>query len=91
MMANGIIESSSSEWSSPCVIVPKSNGVYCFCTDFRKVNAVTKSDLYPIPRVEDCIDRIDVSKFDLLKGYWQGDCWSPGMRRVIVIVIVVIF
>ena len=48
---------------------------YRFCTDFRKINAITKSDSYPIPRVEDCIDKIGdskyVSKFDLLKGYWQ--------------------
>ena len=39
------------------------------------VNKVTKSDSYPIPRVDDCIDRIGnaryVTKFDLLKGYWQ--------------------
>ena len=37
-----------------------------------KVNAV---DSYPIPRVEDCTDRIGcvkyVTKLDLLKGYWQ--------------------
>jgi len=49
--------------------------MYRFCTDYRKVNAVTKSDSYPIPRVEVCIDRIGcalyVSKIDLLKGYWQ--------------------
>ena len=46
-----------------------------FCTDFRKVNCVTKSDCFPLPRIEDCIDSIGnsqfVSKFDLLKGYWQ--------------------
>ena len=76
MLANGIIEPSSSEWSSPCVLVPKGDGSgYRFCTDFRKVNAITKSDSYPIPRIEDCIDRIGVSKYvsklDLLKGYWQ--------------------
>jgi len=57
------------------LLVPKSGGTYCFCTDYRKVNVVTKSDFYPIPRVEDCIDRIGcaqyVSKIDLLKGYWQ--------------------
>ena len=61
--------------SLPCVLVPKGNGAYRFCTDFQKVNAVTKADSYPIPRVEDCIDHIGVakfmSKFDLLKGYWQ--------------------
>ena len=43
--------------------------------DYRKVNAVMKSDSYLISRIEDCIDHIGVSKFvskfDLLKGYWQ--------------------
>ena len=75
MLKHGIIEPSQSNWSSQCLLVPKSNGSYHFCTDYRKVNAVTKSDSYPIPRVEDCIDRIGcakyVTKLDLLKGYWQ--------------------
>ena len=75
MFANDISESSKSQWSSPCVLVPKSDGSYRFCTDFRKVNMITKTDSYPIPRAEDCIDKIGsaeyVSKFDLLKGYWQ--------------------
>ena len=73
MLQNGIIEPSKSQWSSPCVLMPKSDGTYRFCTDFRKVNSITKTDSYPIPRIDDCIDRIGhskyVSKFDLLKGY----------------------
>lgn len=75
MLENEIIERSSSPWSSPCVLVPKPDGSVRFCTDFRKVNSHTKTDSYPIPRIEDCIDKIGhakfVSKFDLLKGYWQ--------------------
>ena len=75
MIKNDLIEASSSEWSSPCVLVPKPDGTYRFCTDFRQVNKVTKSDSYPIPRVDDCVDRVGnakfVSKLDLLKGYWQ--------------------
>ena len=75
MLVNGIIEPSKSQWSSPCILVPKGDGSNRFCTDFRKVNTITKTDSYPIPRVEDCIDKIGraeyVSKFDLLKGYWQ--------------------
>ena len=75
MLDNDIIEPSQSNWSSPCILVPKPDGSFRFCTDYRKVNAVTKSDTYPIPRVDDCIDRIGkakyVTKFDLLKGYWQ--------------------
>lgn len=43
--------------------------------DFRKVNAVTVQDSYPLPRMEDCMDNIGSAKFvtkcDLLKGYWQ--------------------
>ena len=55
--------------------MPKKDGSYRFCTDYRKVNSVTKTDTFPIPRIEDCIDRIGkvkfVSKFDMLKGYYQ--------------------
>ena len=75
MKENGIIEESESEWSSPCILVPKPDCSFRFCTDFRKVNSVTKSDTYPLPRVDDCIDHVGkakfVSTFDLLKGYWQ--------------------
>ena len=46
-----------------------------FCTDFRKVNVLTKPDSCPLPRIEDCINRIGhskyISKFDMLKSYWQ--------------------
>ena len=74
-LANDLVEPSQSSWSLPCLLVPKGDGTYRFCTDFRKVNSVTKSDSFPIPRVEDCIDRIGSSKyltkFDLLKGFWQ--------------------
>ena len=45
------------------------------CTDYRKVNNLSKSDTFPIPRIDDCIDKIKnskyVTKFDLLKGFWQ--------------------
>ena len=75
MLKNDLIERSHSAWSSPCILVPKPDKTYRFCTDFRKVNSLTKADSYPLPRIEDCIDRIGhskyVSKFDILKGYWQ--------------------
>ena len=85
MLEHGIIEPSQSNWSSPCLLVPKSDGSYRLCTDYRKVNAVTKSDLYPIPKVEDCIDRIGcakyVTKLDLLKGYWQVPL-TPAAKEI---------
>ncbi len=74
MLENKIIQPSHSPWSSPCVMIPKSDGSIRFCTDFRKVNAVTKGDSFPIPRIDDCIDRIGsakyVTKLDMMKGYW---------------------
>ena len=45
------------------------------CTDYRKVNSVTKTDAFPIPRIDDCIDKVGNSKYVtrvyLLKGFWQ--------------------
>jgi len=56
------------------VMVPKADGSYRFCTNFRKVNAITKLNSFPLHRVEDCIDSVGrshfITKFDLLKGYW---------------------
>ena len=63
MLTNDIIEESQSNWSSPCILVPKHDGGFRFCTDFRKVNDKTKSDSFPIPRIADCIDQIGNAKF----------------------------
>ena len=44
MLKNDIIEESLlSNWSSPCILVPKHDGGFRFCTDFRKVNGKAKS------------------------------------------------
>ncbi len=75
MLENNIAVPSYSSWSSPCLLVNKSDSTFRFCTDFRRVNAITKPDSYPLPRMEDCVDRVGnaafVTKIDLLKGYWQ--------------------
>ena len=75
MLKNDLVVPSSSPWSSPIVLVKKPHDQHRLCFDYRKVNAVTKTDTFPLPRVNDCIDRVGnakfISKFDLLKGYWQ--------------------
>ena len=82
MKDNGIIENSYSSCSSPCLLVSKQDSSFRFVTDFQKVNTVTKTDSFPVPRVDDCIDRVGqaklLSEFDLLKGYWQ----APLTERV---------
>ena len=73
LLENDFIEPSQSNYSSPCILEPKSNGTYRMCTDYRKVNFVTKTDSFPVPRIHDCIDKAGnskyVTKFDLLKGF----------------------
>uniref|UniRef100_A0AAY4AYL3 Gypsy retrotransposon integrase-like protein 1 n=1 Tax=Denticeps clupeoides TaxID=299321 RepID=A0AAY4AYL3_9TELE len=75
LLEHGFSVPSCSPWSSPCLLVPKPDGTVRFCTDYRKVNAVTRPDSFPLPRMEDCVDRVGsariVSKLDLLRGYWQ--------------------
>lgn len=73
LLQHGFVQPSQSPWSSPCLLVPKPDTTYRFCTDYRKVNSLTKPD--SLPRMEDCVDRIGaaryITKLDLLKGYWQ--------------------
>ena len=75
LLENDLSEPNKSNWSSPCILVPKPDGSNRLCTDYRKVNTVTETDTYPISIIDDCIDKIGnaryVSKFDLLKGFWQ--------------------
>jgi hypothetical protein len=71
----GIVRPSTSPWASPVVIVPKPDGTIRFCVDYRKLNSVTKMDVYPIPRTEQMLEKIATANFistiDLTKGYWQ--------------------
>ena len=73
MLDNDFIEPNQSEWSSPCILVQKPDGTYLIGTDYRKVNNVSKTDNFPIPRMDDCIDKIGnskyITKFDRLKEF----------------------
>ena len=94
MLDHKIIELSQSEWSSLVILVPKPDGSQIFCIDYRKVNSVTKkkkkktknkqTDSYPIPTIDDCIDKIDkakyVTKFDFVKGFGKF-LSQKGLKR----------
>ncbi len=77
MLAMGVISNSCSPWASSVVLVKKSDGSWRFCIDYRKVNAVTKKDSYPLPRIDDTLDALRgftwFSTIDLASGYWQVD------------------
>ena len=71
----GAIEPSSSEYASPPVIVPKSDGSIRYCIDFRRLNAITRFDAEPLPNQDAMIGRMGLSRYfsklDLTKGFWQ--------------------
>lgn len=75
MLAAGIVEKSTSAWSSPVLLIPKKDGSFRFCVDFRKLNAVTKRDAYPLPYISAILDRLGNAKYlsslDIKSAYWQ--------------------
>lgn len=75
MLSNGIIRESSSNYASPIILVRKKNGDFRLCVDFRKLNSITVKDKYPLPIIEEHIEKLGGKKYftglDLSQGFYQ--------------------
>ena len=75
MLDQGIIEPSKSEWSSPMVVVKKKDESLRIAIDYRKINAISKTDAFPTPRIDEIINGLHnaqwFTKLDFRSGYYQ--------------------
>eukprot|EP00108_Taenia_solium_P007436 TsM_000082000 transcript=TsM_000082000 gene=TsM_000082000 len=73
MISDGVIQPSESPWASPIALVKKSDASLRLRVDYRKLNAVTEKDAFPLPHINDSLDSLHGSKWfstlDLKSGY----------------------
>ena len=89
MLDLGIIRPSKSAWSSPLHVVPKANGSWRPCGDYRRLNLATADDRYPLPHVKAFTSAtagsVIFSVVDLVRGYHQFPMADVDVQKMAII------
>jgi len=75
LITKGYIKLSMSPYSAPVLFVQKKKGTLCLCVDYRALNKITVKNRYPLPRIDELLDKLVnaryFTKIDLHSGYHQ--------------------
>ena len=75
LIEKGYIRPSKSPYGAPILFVKKKDGTMRMCIDYRALNKITTKNRYPLPRIDELMDRLHgasvFSKIDLRSGYHQ--------------------
>ncbi|KAE8960690.1 hypothetical protein PR001_g30303 [Phytophthora rubi] len=80
-----LIRLSTSPWASPVLMIRKPDGGIRFCIDYRRLNAVTIKDCYPMPLIDDILDVLAGAKLfstmDIASGYWNVPMAADSVEK----------
>jgi len=85
MLEMGVVIPSTSPFASAIVLVKKPDGSIRLCVDFRKLNAITVKDAYPLPRIDDSLESLGSARYftslDMNSAFWQIPLTENSKRR----------